>query len=69
MQGRIQAGDGTQAGDGIKAVQVRFHGGLFEAIESWRRQQRIIPSRPQAIRELIALSLAATDSAAQRVKP
>jgi hypothetical protein len=70
MQGRLQAGDGIRVGDGIKAVQVRFHGGLFQAIESWRRQQRIIPSRPQAIRELIALSLAATDLAVRReVKP
>jgi hypothetical protein len=50
-----------------KAVQVRFSQSLFSAIESWRREQETIPSRPQAIRELIQRSLADTDSA--RVKP
>jgi hypothetical protein len=51
MQERVHLGDGT------KAVQIRFHKSLFSAIEGWRRQQPIIPSRPAAIRELIQQSL------------
>jgi hypothetical protein len=31
-------------------VQIRLQRNLFEAIESWRRMQEIIPSRPEAIR-------------------
>jgi hypothetical protein len=69
MQGQIRAGDGIRVGDGIKAVQVRFHGGLFEAIESWRRRQRIIPSRPAAIRELLRKSLADDDATREWSKP
>jgi hypothetical protein len=70
MQARLQAGDGlqlNQASDG-RAVQVRFTENLFAAVESWRRQQAVIPSRPEAIRTLVAQSLAATDSAVQRVR-
>jgi hypothetical protein len=60
----------VQTGDGPRAVQVRFTQNLFSAVEGWRRRQPVIPSRPQAIRELIALSLADADLAAQRgVKP
>jgi hypothetical protein len=44
-------------GDNTKAVQIRLHEDLFVALEGWRRKQETIPSRPQAIRELIALSL------------
>jgi hypothetical protein len=68
MQGKVQAGDGlqlNQGGDGLRAVQVRFREGLFTAIEGWRRRQRIIPSRPEAIRTLVEQSLADLDSAAQ----
>jgi hypothetical protein len=38
-------------------VQVRLHPKLFEAIESWRREQESIPSRPEAIRRLLRHSL------------
>jgi hypothetical protein len=65
MQGRVQAGDGLQVGDGPRAVQIRFHEDLFAAIEGWRRQQPVIPSRPAAIRELIRQSLD-SDLAASR---
>jgi metal-responsive CopG/Arc/MetJ family transcriptional regulator len=34
-------------------VQVRLQKTLFDAIESWRRRQEIIPSRPEAIRRLL----------------
>jgi len=47
-------------------VQVRLQKNLFDAIESWRRKQEIIPTRPEAIRELIRKSLADGDSAARR---
>jgi hypothetical protein len=36
-----------------RPVQVRLHRHLFEAIESWRRGQESIPSRPEAIRRLL----------------
>jgi hypothetical protein len=63
-------GDSIRAGDGLKAVQIRFREDLFEAVEDWRRQQAVIPSRPAAIRELLRQSLN-TDLAASReqVKP
>jgi hypothetical protein len=35
-------------------VQVRLQKSLFEAIESWRRKQKTIPSRPEAIRRLLS---------------
>jgi hypothetical protein len=38
-------------------VQVRLHKGLLEAIERWRRDQESIPSRPEAIRQLLRRSL------------
>jgi hypothetical protein len=60
MEERVQAGDGTQA------VQVRFQDGLFAAIEDWRRQQAVIPSRPQAIRELIQSALSGRVGVGQR---
>jgi hypothetical protein len=31
---------------------------LFGAIEAWRRSQKLIPSRPAAIRRLVARALA-----------
>jgi metal-responsive CopG/Arc/MetJ family transcriptional regulator len=40
-----------------KPVQVRLRKNLLEAIESWRREQESIPSRPEAIRELVRKSL------------
>jgi hypothetical protein len=30
---------------------------LTEAVDSWRAQQRPIPSRPEAIRQLVELAL------------
>jgi metal-responsive CopG/Arc/MetJ family transcriptional regulator len=34
-------------------VQVRLQKNLFDALEDWRRRQAKIPSRPQAIRDLL----------------
>jgi hypothetical protein len=34
-------------------VQVRLKKHLFEAVEAWRRRQETIPSRPEAIRQLL----------------
>jgi metal-responsive CopG/Arc/MetJ family transcriptional regulator len=60
MQGRMQTGDGT------KAVQVRLREGLFSALEEWRREQKSIPSRSEAIRTLVQRSLADPDLAVSR---
>jgi hypothetical protein len=38
-------------------VQVRLKKCLFDAVETWRRKQATIPSRPQAIRDLIEAGL------------
>ena len=38
-------------------VQVRLQKSLFDALERWRGKQGIIPSRPEAIRELVRKSL------------
>jgi hypothetical protein len=51
MQGQPQSADAT------KAIQVRLRKNLLFAIESWRRKQEIIPSRPEAIRRLLCKSL------------
>jgi hypothetical protein len=37
----------------VTPVQVRLEKTLFDAIEGWRRKQEKIPSRPQAIRDLL----------------
>jgi hypothetical protein len=61
MEERVQSGD-----DG-RAVQVRLGQSLFTAIERWRGSQRpVVPSRSQAIRELVQKSLTDDDSAAGR---
>jgi hypothetical protein len=39
-------------------VQVRLQKSLFDALESWRRKQKTIPSRPEAIRSLLSRLLA-----------
>jgi metal-responsive CopG/Arc/MetJ family transcriptional regulator len=41
-------------------VQIRLQRNLFDAIESWRRKQEIIPSRPEAIRCLLSRLLVET---------
>jgi hypothetical protein len=46
----------------LVAVQIRFSEALLDALEGWRRRQRIIPSRPAAIRALLLKSLADDDS-------
>jgi hypothetical protein len=43
-------------------VQVRLQRNLFDALERWRGQQGIIPSRPEAIRELMRKSLVESGS-------
>jgi hypothetical protein len=47
----------TQSSQHGTPVQVRLHRDLFEAVESWRRGQESIPSRPEAIRRLLHKSL------------
>jgi hypothetical protein len=39
------------------AVLLRLRGPLFEQLENWRREQRKIPSRSEAVRLLIEGSL------------
>jgi hypothetical protein len=39
-------------------VQVRMDAQLLTALEEWRRSQTMIPSRPAAIRRLVARALA-----------
>jgi hypothetical protein len=39
-------------------VQVRMDDELLSALEEWRRSQKLIPSRPAAIRRLVARALA-----------
>jgi hypothetical protein len=39
-------------------VQVRMDDELLGAVEEWRRSQKLIPSRPAAIRRLVARALA-----------
>jgi hypothetical protein len=43
-------------------VQVRLKKCLFDAIETWRRKQETIPSRPEAIRRLLCRSLVESGS-------
>jgi hypothetical protein len=45
------------SGDGSKGVHVRLAAPQLAALERWRGRQLVIPSRPQAIRELIRKSL------------
>jgi hypothetical protein len=54
-------------GAGARSVQIRFKQNLFTALETWRRQQETIPSRPEAIRTLIWKSL--TDGSGREVNP
>ena len=44
-----------------RTVQVRVGENLFSALESWRRGRIEIPTRSQAIRELLQKSLAESD--------
>jgi hypothetical protein len=46
-------------GEGIP-VQVRLKESLLKSVDTWRRQQEDLPSRPEAIRRLIEQSLAPT---------
>ena len=43
-------------GDG-RAIQLRLKENLFLAVERWRGEQLVVPSRSEAIRELIRQSL------------
>jgi len=44
-------------------VQVRLQKRLFDALENWRRKQKTIPSRPEAIRSLLSRLLAESAAA------
>lgn len=48
---------GRRAGKSGVLVGVRLQPDQLEALEEWRRAQNKIPSRPEAIRRLIALAL------------
>jgi len=54
MQDRVEAG----------AIQVRVCGPLFEQLENWRRSQAKIPSRSEALRQLIERGLRAEEPTA-----
>jgi hypothetical protein len=41
------------------AIQVRVDGPIFVLIENWRRSQSKIPSRSEALRQLVELGLQA----------
>jgi metal-responsive CopG/Arc/MetJ family transcriptional regulator len=45
-------------------VQVRLHQKLLQAIENWRRGQESLPSRPEAIRQLVKQALEESQRAA-----
>jgi hypothetical protein len=47
-------------------VQVRLRKCLFDAIETWRRKQETIPSRPEAIRRLLLEAVARQDTLHQQ---
>lgn len=42
-----------------QGVHVRFEPDELAALDEWRRGQKVIPTRPEAIRELIRRGLAA----------
>jgi hypothetical protein len=44
------------------AVRFQLEGPIFNQIEDWRRAQTKIPSRPDAIRELLKLALGRSES-------
>jgi hypothetical protein len=46
------------------AVRFQLEGPIFAQIENWRRAQTKIPSRPDAIRELLKRALCPPSSAA-----
>ena len=47
-------------------VGVRFTSEAIREIEEWRRQQPVIPSRTDAIRELVRKGLAASTAEAEK---
>ena len=49
------------------AVQARIGASLLDAIDSWRRRQADIPSRPEAIRRLCAQALGAAIRPRRRI--
>jgi hypothetical protein len=46
------------------AVRIEMDEDFARALEDWRRQQAVIPSRAEAVRQLAARSLAADHAAA-----
>jgi hypothetical protein len=47
--------------DSSAAVRFQLEGPIFTQIENWRRAQTKIPSRPDAIRELLKRALCAAE--------
>ena len=41
------------------AIQLRIEGPIFDSIENWRRSHPKIPSRAEAVRQLLEQALAA----------
>ena len=42
-----------------ETIGVRMHPDALNALDSWRRKQEDLPSRPEAIRQLVKLGLKA----------
>jgi metal-responsive CopG/Arc/MetJ family transcriptional regulator len=43
------------------AVRLQLEGEMLERVEDWRRSQRKIPSRSEAVRQLVECALADAD--------
>jgi len=54
-RGRPPTGIGTP-------VQVRFGDDLLASLDDWRRQQRDLPNRPEAVRRLVEQALKRTEA-------
>lgn len=39
-------------------VGTRFQAGLLDAVDSWRKDQTDLPTRPEAVRRLVELGMA-----------
>jgi hypothetical protein len=50
------------------AVRFQLEGPIFAQIENWRRAQTKIPSRPDAIRELLRRALCAVEQRGAQTK-
>jgi hypothetical protein len=51
------------------AIQVRLHSDLWSAVESFRRNEPDIPTRPEAVRRLLQRALGPRADLTQAVTP